>query len=62
MKKNIYIILAMAGILSMNSCSDDEFLPGSPSMEIKAENADALLVTVFRLRLKLRMWMCLFLR
>ena len=42
MKKNIYIILAMAGILSMNSCSDDEFLPGSPSMEIKAENADAL--------------------
>lgn len=26
----------------MNSCSDDEFLPGSPSMEIKAENADAL--------------------
>ena len=31
MKKNIYIILAMAGILSMNSCSDDEFLPGSPS-------------------------------
>ena len=36
MKKNIYIILAMAGILSMNSCSDDEFLPGSPSMEIKA--------------------------
>lgn len=46
----------------MNSCNDDEFLPGNPSMEIKAENADALLVTVFRLRLKPRMWMCLFLR
>ena len=26
----------------MNSCNDDEFLPGNPSMEIKAENADAL--------------------
>lgn len=62
MKKNSYIILALAGMLSMNSCNDDEFLPGNPSMEIKAENADALLVTVFRLRLKLRMWMCLFLR
>ena len=29
-------------MLSMNSCNDDEFLPGNPSMEIKAENADAL--------------------
>lgn len=62
MKKNSYIIVALAGMLSMNSCNDDEFLPGNPSMEIKAENADALLVTVFRLRLKPRMWMCLFLR
>jgi len=42
MKKNSYIILALAGMLSMNSCNDDEFLPGNPSMEIKAENADAL--------------------
>ena len=42
MKKSIYITLALAGILSMNSCNDDEFLPGNPSMEIKAENADAL--------------------
>ena len=42
MKKNSYIILALAGMLSMNSCNDDEFLPGNPSMEIKAESADAL--------------------
>ena len=42
MKKNSYIIVALAGMLSMNSCNDDEFLPGNPSMEIKAENADAL--------------------
>jgi hypothetical protein len=42
MKKSIYITLALAGILSMNSCNDDEFPPGNPSMEIKAENADAL--------------------
>ena len=42
MKKSIYIILALAGILSMNSCNDDEFLAGNPSMEIKAEHADAL--------------------
>ena len=40
----------------MNSCNDDEFLPGNPSMEIKAENADALFGD------SLRMWMCLFLR
>ena len=56
MKKNSYIILALAGMLSMNSCNDDEFLPGNPSMEM------LFLVTVFRLRLKPRMWMCLFLR
>lgn len=42
MKKNSYIILALAGMFTMNSCNDDEFLPGNPSMEIKAENADAL--------------------
>ena len=36
MKKNSYIIVALAGMLSMNSCNDDEFLPGNPSMEIKA--------------------------
>ena len=30
MKKSIYITLALAGILSMNSCNDDEFLPGNP--------------------------------
>lgn len=55
MKKSIYITLALAGILSMNSCNDDEFLPGNPSMEIKAENADALSATAFRLRSRLRM-------
>ena len=39
MKKNSYIIVALAGMLSMNSCNDDEFLPGNPSMEIKIGRA-----------------------
>ena len=26
----------------MNSCNDDDFLPGNPNLEIRAENADAL--------------------
>ena len=43
MKKSIYITLALAGILTMNSRHDDEFLPGNPRTEIKAENEDALL-------------------
>ena len=55
MKKSIYITLALAGILSMNSCNDDEFLPGNPSMEIKAENADALFGDSLPLRSRLRM-------
>lgn len=43
MKKSIYITtLALAGILAMNSCNDDEFLAGNPSMEVKTEDADAL--------------------
>ncbi len=42
MKNSIYITLALAGLLSMGSCNDDDFLPGNPSMEIQAENADAL--------------------
>ena len=32
MNKSIYIILALIGILVMNSCSDDEFLSGNPDM------------------------------
>lgn len=46
----------------MNSCNDDEFLPGNPSMEIKAENADALFGDSLPFTIKPRMWMCLFLR
>ena len=42
MKKSIYIALALAGILSMNSCSDDEFLPGNPNMEVQGETLSAL--------------------
>ncbi len=42
MKKSIYIILALTGLLAMNSCNDDDFLPGNPNLEIRAENADAL--------------------
>jgi len=34
MNKSIYIILALVGILVMNSCSDDEFLSGNPDMEL----------------------------
>ena len=48
MKKSIYITLALAGILSMNSCNDDEFLPGNPSMM-------PFSATAFRLRSRLRM-------
>ena len=60
MKKNSYIILALAGMLSMNSCNDDEFLPGNPKSKQRMQML--FLVTVFRSRLKPRMWMCLFLR
>lgn len=42
MKKSIYIILALMGILTMNSCSDDEFLAGNPDMEIIAGKVSAL--------------------
>lgn len=42
MKKSIYIILALTGLLAMNSCNDDDSLPGNPNLEIRAENADAL--------------------
>lgn len=43
MKKSIYIaVLALAGALGMNSCSDDEFLSGNPSMEVQGETLNAL--------------------
>lgn len=42
MKKSIYIILALAGILAMNSCSDDEFLSGNPDMEYITGKVNAL--------------------
>lgn len=42
MKKSIYIILALAGILTMNSCSDDEFLSGNPDMEFITGKMSAL--------------------
>lgn len=42
MKKSIYIILALAGILAMNSCSDDEFLSGNPDMEFITGKVSAL--------------------
>ena len=41
MKKNIYIAIAMAGLLSMSSCSDDDNTLGNPNMEIKIEKMDA---------------------
>lgn len=42
MKKSIYLILALAGILALNSCSDDEFLSGNPDMEFRAGKLNAL--------------------
>ena len=42
MKKSIYIILALIGILGMNSCSDDEYLAGNPDMEFIAGKVSAL--------------------
>lgn len=42
MKKSIYIILVLAGILTMNSCSDDEFLSGNPDMEFITGKMSAL--------------------
>lgn len=42
MNKSIYIILALVGILAMNSCSDDEFLSGNPDMELGAGKVSAL--------------------
>lgn len=42
MKKSIYIILALAGILGMNSCSDDEYLAGNPDMEFITGKVSAL--------------------
>lgn len=41
MKKNILFALALAGVVCMNSCNDDDFLPGNPVMDLKALNADA---------------------
>lgn len=41
MKKSIYLALALAGVLSMNSCKDDDFLPGNPVMDLSTETADA---------------------
>ena len=55
MKKSIYIILALTGLLAMNSCNDDDSLPGNPNLEIRAENADAFSVTAFRLHLRPQM-------
>ena len=42
MKKNIYLALALAGVLSVTSCNDDEWNPGNPGMDVKTEDADAL--------------------
>lgn len=41
MKKSILFALTLAGVVCMNSCNDDEFLPGNPTMDLKTLNADA---------------------
>lgn len=42
MKKNIYIVAVLAGMLLMNSCKDDDLLPGNPVMDFQTEYSDAL--------------------
>lgn len=42
MKKNIYIAVALAGMLMMNSCNDDDLLPGNPVMDFNTQYSDAL--------------------
>lgn len=40
--KNIkYCLFALAGVLFMNSCNDDELVPGNPVMDFKTETGDA---------------------
>lgn len=42
MKKNIYLTLALVGVLSVASCNDDDWNPGNPGMDVNMEQADAL--------------------
>lgn len=39
--KRIYLFAAVAGLLFMNSCKDDELAPGNPVMDIKTEVTSA---------------------
>lgn len=40
--KNIkYYLLALTGVLFMNSCNDDEVVPGNPTMDFKTQTGDA---------------------
>lgn len=39
--KRIYLFAAMAGLLFMNSCKDDEAVPGNPVMDVKTEITSA---------------------
>lgn len=42
MKKIIYSLFALAGVLTFHSCSDDDVAPGNPVMTAKTEFSDAL--------------------
>lgn len=39
--KRIYLFAAMAGLLFMNSCKDDDAVPGNPVMDVKTEITSA---------------------
>lgn len=39
--KKIYLFAAMAGLLFLNSCKDDEPVPGNPVMDVKTEITNA---------------------
>ena len=42
MKSLKYYLMALAGIAMLNACSDDDPVPGNPTMDFQAEPSTAL--------------------
>ena len=42
MKSLKYYLMALAGIAMLNACSDDDPVPGNPTMDFQAEPSSAL--------------------
>lgn len=57
MKNFKYYLMALASIAMLNACSDDDPVPGNPTMDFQAEPSSALCL----LQSKLRTQMYLFL-